>query len=211
MTNNISIGEDDALIIIDIQNDFCPAGSLPVPDGDKIIAPVNQLSDLFDNVVISQDWHPAGHSSFASSHNEPAYQTVKMPYGEQMLWPDHCISGSEGADFHPELAVVKAQLVVRKGFRPHIDSYSAFFENDKTTTTGLAGYLRERRLERIFLVGLVFEFCVGYTALDGCNEGFEVYVIEDATGTFGGEGQQMMRAQLTEAGASLITVSDMLN
>jgi nicotinamidase/pyrazinamidase len=181
MGSSIAIGASDVLIVVDVQNDFCPGGRLAVPRGDEAIAPINRLAALFSDVVLSQDWHPAGHLSFASSHpgKEP-FETVTMPYGPQVLWPDHCVQGTPGAAFHPKLEAVHAALVVRKGFRREIDSYSTFYENDRKTPTGLAGYLRERGFRRAFLGGLAFDFCVRYSAEDATDQGFEVIVIEDA-------------------------------
>jgi len=172
---------DKALIVIDVQNDFCPGGALAVAGGDEILPEVNHLIASSRHVILTQDWHPAGHKSFASSHPgaEP-FQSVTMPYGEQTLWPDHCVQGSRGADFHPDLEWTSAELVVRKGFRPEIDSYSAFFENDRTTPTGLAGYLRERGLGTLVLCGLATDFCVAYSALDAARLGFKVTVILSA-------------------------------
>ena len=171
-----------ALIVVDVQNDFCPGGRLAVPDGDAVVAPINRLIERFDNVVLTQDWHPSGHSSFASSHSgQVPFASIAMPYGQQTLWPDHCVQGTEGAEFHPALAWRKAQLVIRKGFRPAIDSYSAFFENDRKTATGLAGYLRERGLTKIVLAGLATDFCVAYSALDARRLGFSVSVVADAS------------------------------
>ena len=171
----------DVLLVIDVQNDFCPGGHLAVPGGDEVVPVINGLISQFDHVVLTQDWHPAGHSSFASSHAgaEPFSQTT-MPYGPQTLWPDHCIQGSDGAAFHGDLAWDKAELVIRKGFRPQIDSYSAFYENDKKTPTGLTGYLRERGFTRVFACGLAFDFCVRFSAEDARAQGFECLVIEDA-------------------------------
>lgn len=168
---------DEALVVIDLQNDFCPGGALAVAGGDEIVPLVNDLIRGADHVIMTQDWHPAGHSSFASSHpGHQPYQSVTMPYGEQTLWPDHCIQGSRGAEFHTGLAWAKAELVIRKGFRPSIDSYSAFFENDRTTPTGLAGYLRERGIGSITLAGLATDFCVAYSALDAVKLGFSATV-----------------------------------
>lgn len=170
-----------ALIVIDVQNDFCPGGALAVSGGDAIVPLVNRLVGAFDHVVLTQDWHPAGHSSFASTHEGSApFETVEMPYGTQTLWPDHCVQGTKGADFHPALEWTKAELVIRKGFRPAIDSYSAFFENDHTTPTGLAGYLRERGITDLTLVGLATDFCVAYSALDAVRCGFTATVLLDA-------------------------------
>jgi len=170
---------EDLLLLIDVQNDFCPGGALAVGDGDAVVPAINGFAAKFDQVALTQDWHPAGHSSFASSHAgaEP-FQTVTMPYGPQTLWPDHCVQGTPGAAFHPGLETDKAQLIIRKGFRRAIDSYSAFFENDRTTPTGLAGYLRERGVTRVFLVGLATDFCVHYSAMDARRLGFEAVVID---------------------------------
>ncbi|WP_170525629.1 bifunctional nicotinamidase/pyrazinamidase [Ruegeria arenilitoris] len=165
-----------ALIVIDVQNDFCPGGALAVPSGDEIVAPINAMMPDFDAVILTQDWHPAGHSSFASSHPGKApYDLVEMPYGPQVLWPDHCVQGTPGAQFHPDLRT-DADLILRKGFRSAIDSYSAFFENDHTTPTGLEGYLRTRGIDRLTLVGLATDFCVHYSAVDAARLGFDVTV-----------------------------------
>jgi nicotinamidase/pyrazinamidase len=173
----MKIRDDDVLLIIDVQNDFCPGGALSVAEGDAVVPVINRLTERFAHVVLTQDWHPAGHSSFASSHPAVApFQTIDMPYGQQTLWPDHCIQGTVGAEFHPDLNTDRAELVVRKGFRPAIDSYSAFYENDRRTPTGLAGYLRERGLRRIFLAGLATDFCVFYSAVDARRLGFETLV-----------------------------------
>ena len=173
--------DDTALIVIDVQNDFCPGGALAVAGGDEIVPVVNGLINSLPHVILTQDWHPAGHSSFASSHDgaEP-FSTTKMPYGEQTLWPDHCVQGTRGADFHPDLAWTRAEMIVRKGFRDAVDSYSAFFENDHTTPTGLGGYLREREIGTLVMVGLATDFCVAYSALDAAAQGFKVTVLTDA-------------------------------
>lgn len=169
-----------ALIVIDVQNDFCPGGALEVPQGDEILRGINALMPEFDAVVLTQDWHPAGHSSFASSHDGHApYEVVTMPYGPQVLWPDHCIQGSIGAQFHPDLQTDRADLIIRKGYNPDIDSYSAFFENDHSTPTGLEGYLRTRGIERLTMVGLALDFCVNFSAVDAAKLGFKVEVRED--------------------------------
>jgi nicotinamidase/pyrazinamidase len=169
-----------ALIVIDVQNDFCAGGALEVPDGDDVVGPINAMMGDFDAVILTQDWHPAGHLSFASSHpGKSPFGMTGMPYGPQMLWPDHCVQGSDGAQFHPDL-IVDGDLILRKGFRPGIDSYSAFFENDRTTPTGLEGYLRSRGIGQVTLVGLATDFCVSYSAMDAANLGFEVTVILDA-------------------------------
>jgi nicotinamidase/pyrazinamidase len=181
MTAPIAIAPSDVLIVVDIQNDFCPGGNLAVPHGDEIIPLVNRLAKQFADVVLTQDWHPDGHRSFASSHRgtEP-FRSIAMPYGPQVLWPDHCVQGTPGAAFHARLDIPHAALVIRKGFRRSIDSYSAFYENDRKTPTGLGGYLRERGFARAFLVGLAFDFCVRYSAEDARKESFDVVVIDDA-------------------------------
>jgi nicotinamidase/pyrazinamidase len=170
---------DDLLLIIDVQNDFCPGGALAVAEGDATVAVINRLSQRFGHVAVTQDWHPSGHSSFATSHpSSRAFETIAMPYGPQTLWPDHCVQGTSGAALHPLLSTERAELIIRKGFRPEIDSYSAFFENDQRTPTGLAGYLRERGLKKIFLVGLATDYCVHYSAVDARRLGFDTVVIE---------------------------------
>ena len=171
----------DALLVIDVQNDFMPGGALAVPDGDAIVPLINTLAKKFDHVILTQDWHPPQHISFASSHKKKHFETIQVPYGPQTLWPDHVLQHSQGAAFHPALHIPHAELILRKGLRRHIDSYSAFLENDHRTPTGLAGYLRERNLTRLFLCGLAYDFCVRYSAIDGHNLGFETIVIEDAT------------------------------
>jgi nicotinamidase/pyrazinamidase len=181
MADKFVLCRDKVLLVVDVQNDFCPGGALPVQGGDEIIPVVNRLARIFSHVILTQDWHPRGHLSFASSHaGKKLYDSVTMPYGAQILWPDHCVPGTPGADFHPGLKTSRAELVLRKGFNRDIDSYSAFFENDHQTPTGLGGYLQERKLSRLFLAGLAADFCVLYSALDARKSGFEVYVIEDA-------------------------------
>lgn len=169
-----------ALIVIDVQNDFCPGGALVVPDGDGIVSGINALMSEAEAVILTQDWHPAGHASFASSHSGAApYDMTEMPYGPQVLWPDHCVQGSPGAAFHPDLDADRADMIVRKGFRPGIDSYSAFFENDRTTPTGLDGYLRTRGIDTLTLVGLATDFCVHFSAVDAAKLGFATTVETD--------------------------------
>jgi nicotinamidase/pyrazinamidase len=176
-----TMGESDVLLVVDVQNDFCPNGNLPVPHGDEVVPTINRLAGRFRHVVLTQDWHPPGHHSFASSHSgKRPFDIVTVAYGQQILWPDHCVQGTTGAQFHDGLQIPHAELVLRKGFRSTIDSYSAFYENDRKTPTGLAGYLRERGLTRIFVAGLAFDFCVRYSAEDARREGFSVTVIEDA-------------------------------
>jgi nicotinamidase/pyrazinamidase len=166
-----------ALVVIDPQNDFCPGGALAVAEGDSIMQPINEMMEAFDLVILTQDWHPQGHSSFASSHGGAApFSLTDMPYGPQVLWPDHCIQGSDGAAFHPALDTVRADAVIRKGSNPAVDSYSAFFENDKATATGLAGLLRDRGCEDLTMVGLATDYCVAWSALDGVANGFRVEV-----------------------------------
>lgn len=181
----------DALLVIDVQNDFCPAingtgGALAVTDGDAVVPIISQLARNFEHVILTQDWHPAGHISFASSHpGKQPFDTIEVAYGPQTLWPDHCVQGTHGADLHPGLNIPHAELILRKGFRREIDSYSAFLEDDHTTPTGLASYLRERGLKRLFLCGLAYDFCVRFSAIDGTSAGFECIVIEDATRAVG--------------------------
>jgi nicotinamidase/pyrazinamidase len=193
-------GSNSALLVVDVQNDFCPGGALAVPGGDEIVPLVNRLIEDFDHVVLTQDWHPAGHSSFASSHiGQAPFTNLEMPYGPQTLWPDHCVQGTAGAEFHRDLRWTKAELVIRKGFRPAIDSYSAFYENDRKTPTGLAGYLRERGLTTLVLAGLATDYCVAYSALDATQLGFETFVALDACRAIDlngslGDAQNQMRA-----------------
>lgn len=199
----------DALIVIDVQNDFCPGGALAVPEGDAVVPTINRLQERFETVVLTQDWHPSDHGSFASSHGAEQFSTTRMAYGEQVLWPDHCVQGTEGAAFHPGLETKRAQLVIRKGFRVEIDSYSAFFENDRTTVTGLAGYLRERGVRRLTLAGLALDFCVAYSALDAVRLGFQVCVVEDACRAIDLDGSLAARmAEMGDAGVRIVASSD---
>ena len=173
--------DTDVLLVIDVQNDFCPGGSLAVADGDDAVPVINRLQEYFSNVVLTQDWHPAKHTSFASQHaKKKPFESITMAYGEQTLWPDHCVQGTNGAEFHTNLKRNHAQLVIRKGLRTAVDSYSAFFENDRTTPTGLSGYLRERRIERVFLTGLATDVCVRFSAIDARKEGFDTVLVLDA-------------------------------
>lgn len=208
-----SIRDGDVLIVIDPQNDFCPGGALAVADGDAILPGIHALAAQFALTVVTQDWHPAGHSSFASSHpGAQPFDTLRLPYGEQVLWPDHCIQGTAGADFHPAAhqTVGRAALIVRKGYNRAVDSYSAFFENDKVTRTGLAGYLRDKGVARCVLVGLAYDFCVAWSALDAVREGFEAVVLKDHTRAIGmplGDGRTTItqaEAQFAAAGVTLI-------
>jgi nicotinamidase/pyrazinamidase len=171
----------DVLVVVDIQNDFCPGGSLSVPQGDEVVPVINRLAERFPHVVLTQDWHPPDHLSFASAHpGKQPYDVIAVDYGPQILWPDHCVRATRGAEFHKDLRIPHAALVLRKGIHRRIDSYSTFYENDRKTPTGLVGYLRERGFTRIVLAGLALDFCVRYSAEDAQREGFEVVVIEDA-------------------------------
>jgi nicotinamidase/pyrazinamidase len=197
---------DEALIVIDVQNDFCPGGALAVAEGDEIVEGINALMDDFSVKVLSQDWHPADHGSFAANHDGKApFETVEMPYGTQVLWPVHCVQGTGGAAFHAALRTDPADLILRKGFRPSIDSYSAFFENDRSTPTGLEGYLRSRGATRLTLVGLATDFCVHYSALDAARLGFEVTVVESLCRAIDLEGSlAAARAAMSQAGVRLV-------
>jgi len=203
MTTHISTGA--VLIVIDVQNDFCPGGQLAVAGGDSVIESILAIAPRFEHIILTQDWHPAGHTSFASSHaGKRPYERIELSYGTQTLWPDHCVQGGIGAEFHPALKLPQAELILRKGFRPQIDSYSAFFENDRTTSTGLAGYLRERGLNRVFLAGLAYDFCVGYSALDARRLGFEAIVIRDACRAIDLNGSvARMEVEFAQAGVEL--------
>lgn len=181
MARNNTPGERDALVVIDVQNDFCPGGALAVGEGDRVVPVINRIAGRFAHVILTQDWHPRGHRSFASAHaGRKPFETVDLAYGAQTLWPDHCVQGTDGAAFHAGLDIGRAELIVRKGFRPGIDSYSAFYENDRKTPTGLAGYLRERGFERLAFVGLATDYCVQYSALDARRAGFAATVIAEA-------------------------------
>ena len=210
MTERISPEDDDLLLVIDVQNDFCSGGALAVPEGEAVVPVINGLAGRFGHVVLTQDWHPAGHGSFASSHpGRRPFETTELDYGIQVLWPDHCVQGTPGSAFHADLALPQAELVLRKGFRPAIDSYSAFFENDQTTPTGLGGYLRERGLGRVFLCGLATDFCVQFSALDARRLGFEALLIEDACRAIDLEGSlAAARAKMAEAGVVTVTAAE---
>jgi nicotinamidase/pyrazinamidase len=200
------IAETDVLIAVDVQNDFCAGGALAVPDGDAVVPLVNQLSERFAHMVLTQDWHPAGHASFASSHpGRRSHEVIEATYGPQVLWPDHCVQGTRGAEFHRALATRNVELILRKGFRAAIDSYSAFFENDRTTPTGLAGYLRERGFTRAVFAGLAFDFCVAWSAEDARRLGFSAVVIEDACRAIDLDGSEAA-ARTTMAAAGVLIV-----
>jgi nicotinamidase/pyrazinamidase len=194
-----------ALIVIDVQNDFCPGGALAVDGGDQIIPAINEMMPQFDAVILTQDWHPSGHSSFASSHaGKDPFALVDMPYGPQVLWPDHCVQGSEGAQFHSALATDPADMVIRKGYNPAIDSYSAFFENDHKTPTGLHGYCQTRGITRLTMVGLALDFCVNYSAVDAAGLGYDVTVLQDACRAIDLDGSLAAALSgMKEAGVSL--------
>jgi len=197
----------NALLIVDVQNDFCPGGALAVPEGDEVVPIINDLSDAFDHVIQTQDWHPAEHRSFASSHpGHDPMDEIEVEYGQQTLWPDHCVQGTDGAAFHPDLNTTRSELIIRKGFRPEIDSYSAFFENDNDTPTGLTGYLRERDIDTLFVVGLATDFCVKWSALDGRKQGFDVYVVEEATRGIDANGSVAAAwEEMNDAGVQIIS------
>lgn len=186
----------DVLLVIDVQNDFCPGGSLPVPGGHEVVPVINLLAEKFAHVVLTQDWHPPGHQSFASSHaGRKPFDRIATEHGRHVLWPDHCVQGTWGADLHADLHIPHAALILRKGIHTAIDSYSAFFENDRKTPTGLAGYIRERGFTRVLLVGLALDFCVRYTAEDAHRAGFSVVVIEDACRAIDVEGSLLAARQ----------------
>ncbi len=210
MSRTTALTKDDLLLVVDVQNDFCPGGALAVPDGDQVVPVINRLMGRFEHVVMTQDWHPPDHLSFASAHRgKTPYETVELSYGAQILWPDHCRQGTDGARFHPGLDDSRAELIVRKGFCREIDSYSAFTENDRSTPTGLTGYLRERGLTRLFIVGLATDFCVLYTALDAVELGFKAVVIMEGCRGMDVEGS-MEKAweRMLEAGVGKIGEAD---
>jgi nicotinamidase/pyrazinamidase len=202
----------DVLIVVDVQNDFCPGGALAIGDGDKVVDVIHRVAPAFEHVFLTQDWHPPGHHSFACVHQgKRHFESIEVGYGTQTLWPDHCVQGTWGAEFHPSLHLPQAELVLRKGFRPHIDSYSAFFENDRTTPTGLAGYLRERGLTRVFLAGLAYDYCVGYSALDARQLGFEAVIVRDACRAIDLDGSvAKIESEFGQAGATLIESEDLI-
>jgi len=194
------------LVVTDPQNDFCPGGALAVPGGDAVMPVINRLAARFAHVIVTQDWHPVGHVSFASSHpGRRPFETIALGYGEQILWPDHCVQGSPGAEFHPALEIPHAELIIRKGYHAAIDSYSAFRENDRKTPTGLAGYLRERGFERVTLCGLATDFCVCFSALDSHEAGFETTVALDACRAIDADGSLgSALAAMREAGVGFV-------
>jgi nicotinamidase/pyrazinamidase len=207
----LTVGASDVLLVVDIQNDFCPGGGLAVPRGHEVVPVINSLAGRFPHVVLTQDWHPRGHLSFASSHiGKQPFETIDVDYGKQILWPDHCVQGTTGAAFHAGLDIGHAELVLRKGYHHNIDSYSAFYENDRRTKTGLASYLRERVFTKVYLAGLAFDFCVRYSAEDARREGFEAVVFEDACRSIDVDGSAAAtRRQFESQGIHCVT-ADML-
>jgi len=205
------IDERTVLIVVDVQNDFCPGGSLAVANGDEVVPVINALAKRFSNIVLTQDWHPPGHSSFASSHpGKKPFETVQMSYGPQVLWPDHCVQRTKGAEFHADLDLARAQTIIRKGYRREIDSYSGFVEADRQTPTGLTGYLRERGILRAVVVGLATDFCVSWTAQDAARAGFDTYVVEDACRAIDLEGSLARAwAEMAELDVTRIKASDL--
>ena len=210
MVKNFS---DEALILIDIQNDFCPGGALAVNEGNEIVSVVNNIQKKFSVKILTQDWHPENHKSFASNHSgKDPFSSINMSYGLQILWPDHCIQDTLGADFHSDLITKNSDLIIRKGFRPDIDSYSAFFENDKSTPTGLEGYLKTRGIKTIYLCGLALDFCVFFSAIDGAKLGFQVFVIEDACRAIDLDGSlENSLKEMNAVGVKLISSSKFLS
>ncbi|SDT05930.1 bifunctional nicotinamidase/pyrazinamidase [Pseudomonas granadensis] len=200
-----------ALLVIDVQNDFTPGGQLPVPEGDLIVPLINRLARQFSQVIIAQDWHPQGHASFASRHpGKQPFDSVQLPYGEQTLWPEHCVQGTAGAEFHPQLDLPHAQLIIRKGCNPDIDSYSAFLEADRCTTTGLSGYLKARGIDTVYMVGLALDFCVMFSALDARAAGFNAYVVLDACRAIDMNGSlQSAMERMQSAGVELIQSTEL--
>jgi nicotinamidase/pyrazinamidase len=207
----IKPGRDAALLVVDVQNCFLPGGSLAVKDGDQVIPVINRIAAGFENVVMTQDWHTAGHISFASSHpGKKPFDVVKLPYGDQVLWPDHCVQGTEGAELSNRLVIPRAQLIIRKGFNKEVDSYSAFLEADRKTNTGLAGYLQTRDIAKVFITGLATDFCVAWSAVDARGAGLEVYVVEDACrGIDAGGSLAKAWADMEKAGCKRIQSSDL--
>src|ERR1039458_5858987 len=202
----MEITSHDALLVVDVQNDFCPGGALAVADGDAVIEVIHQIAPKFEHIILTQDWHPTGHSSFASAHSgKKPFEQIELSSGAQTLWPDHCVQGSKGAEFHPALRLQQAELILRKGYRPQIDSYSAFFENDRSTPTGLAGYLEERGLTRVFLAGLASDYREGHSALDARRLGLPAFILRDACRAIDLNGSvAKIEAEFARAGVSVI-------
>ena len=212
MTEAVYPDNHSALLVVDVQNDFCPGGALAVPEGDAVVPVINRVAASFAHIVITQDWHPPRHVSFASSHpRHKLFEVIPVSYGDQVLWPDHCVQGSDGAALRGDLDARRAELVIRKGFHREIDSYSTFFENDRRTPTGLNGYLRERGMTRVFLAGLALDFCVRYSAEDALHLGFSVCVVEDACRGIGGaDALASIRRSLVEAGVVFLSSHQLL-
>ena len=208
----MQIDAHDVLLVTDVQNDFCPGGALAVPHGDEVIAPIHRVAPRFDHIIFTQDWHPPNHSSFAASHpGKKPFESIELAYGTQTLWPPHCVQGSPGAEFHPALHLPQAELILRKGFRAHVDSYSAFFENDRSTPTGLAGYLRERDLKRVFFAGLAYDYCVGYSALDARRLRLAAFILRDACRAIDLVGSvAAIEAEFAKAGVEVIEATQLL-
>ncbi len=201
--------DKDVLVVVDVQNDFCGGGALEVRGGEEVVPAINALIEKFDHVVFTQDWHPLGHGSFASTHNAQPFSAINVSYGIQTLWPDHCVQGTPGAEFHGDLKTTTGELIIRKGFRGHVDSYSAFFENDQTTQTGLKGYLNERGLERVHICGLATDFCVAFSAIDAVRCGFESTVVEDACRAINVEGSlEHAKAMMQQTGVKMAVSAD---
>ncbi|MGC1424132.1 MAG: bifunctional nicotinamidase/pyrazinamidase [Terracidiphilus sp.] len=207
----MKITPTDVLLVIDVQNDFCPGGALAVADGDAVINPIHRVAQHFQHIILTQDWHTLDHNSFASAHpGKKPFEQIKLAYGLQTLWPDHCVQGTPGADFHPALHLTRAELILRKGFRRTIDSYSAFFENDRTTATGLAGYMRERGLNRVFLTGLAYDYCVGYSALDARRLSLPAIVLRDACRAINLNGSVVeIEQEFKATGVELMNIADL--
>jgi nicotinamidase/pyrazinamidase len=207
----MKIDAGDVLIVVDVQNDFCSGGGLAVPSGDEVIEPIHRIAPRFEHVILTQDWHPPDHISFAASHpGKKPYESIELAYGAQTLWPPHCVQGSQGAESHPALNLPQAELIVRKGFRPKIDSYSAFFENDHKTSTGLADYLKDYGLTRVFLAGLAYDYCVGYSALDARRLGLPAFVVRDACRAIDLNGSvAAMEAEFAKAGVAVIETAEL--
>ncbi len=212
MTDKLNITDQDVLIVVDVQYDFCPGGQLPVPHGDEVVAPINRLARHFKHVILTQDWHPPGHLSFASSHpGRDPFETITVSYGAQVLWPDHCVQGTRGAELRDELDIPHAELILRKGYHREIDSYSVFFENDCKTPTGLGSYLRERGLSRAFFAGLALDFCVRYSVEDAHRIDFSTVVVEDACRGIGVNGSlAQTRESLAQLGVPLVTSAQVI-
>ena len=207
----MQITPTDVLLVVDVQNDFCPGGALAVADGDAVIEPIHKIAPHFEHIVLTQDWHTQHHYSFASAHpGKKPFEQIELSYGAQTLWPDHCVQGTRGAEFHSGLKLTKAELILRKGFHRTIDSYSAFFENDRSTPTGLCGYLKERKLTRVFLAGLAYDYCVGYSALDARRLGFPVIILPDACRAIDLNGSvAAIEREFAAAGVELVNTADL--